>query len=152
MGHFHPILPQILRFTEHHAHCEELQQIFMNDYKLATYFCRTSYAKGGACIYVHKSLKFGSVDIENYCKEKDLEACAAKLTLNSTHICIITIYRAPSGNFTFFINNFDSILRNLYNPALEFIICRDINIDYLKNTDKKTNLKTCYYHIILLVQ
>ena len=81
----------------------------MNDYKLATYFCSTSYAKGGVCIYVHKSLKIESVDIENYCKEKELEACATKLTLNSTHICIITTYRAPSGNFTFFINNLDSI-------------------------------------------
>ena len=135
MGHFHPILPQILCFTEHHAHWEELQQIFMNDYKRATYFCRTSYAKGDVCIYVHKSLKIESEDIENYFKEKDLEACATKLTLNSTHICVITIYRAPSGNLTFFINNLDSILRNLYNPSLEFIICRDINIDYLKNTD-----------------
>ena len=74
----------------------------MNDYKLAIYFCRTSYAKGGVCIYVHKSLKIGSVDIENYCRGKDLEACATKLTLNSTHICIITIYRALSGNFIFF--------------------------------------------------
>jgi len=102
MGHLHPILPQILCFTEHHAHWEELQQIFMSDYKLATYFCRTSYAKGRVCIYVHKSLKIESEDIGKYCKEKDLEACATKLTLNSTHICIITIYRSPSGNFTFF--------------------------------------------------
>ena len=78
------------------------KQIFMNDYKLATYFCRTSYAKEGVCMYVHKSLNIESVDIENYCNEKDLEACATKLTLNSTHICIITIYRAPSGNFSFF--------------------------------------------------
>ena len=102
MGHLHPILPEILCFTEHHAHWEELQQIFVNDYKLATYFCRTSYAKGGACMYVHKSIKNESVDIENYCKEKHLEACATKLTPNFTHICIITIYRALSGNFIFF--------------------------------------------------
>jgi exonuclease III len=111
----------------------------MYKYKMAAYFCRTSYAKGGVCMYVHKSLKIESVDIESYCKEKDLEACAIKLNLNSTHICIITTYRAPSGNFNFFINNLDSVLRNLYNPALELIICGDINIDYLKNTDKKTN-------------
>ena len=89
----------------------------------------------GVCMYVHKNLKIRSVDIENYCKEKYLEACAIKLNLNSTHICIITTYTAPSGNFKFFINNLDSILRSLYNPALELIICGDINIDCLKNTD-----------------
>jgi hypothetical protein len=85
-------------------------------------------------------LEIESIDIENYYKEKDLEACAINLNPNSTHICIITTYRAPSGNFNFFINKLDSILRNLYNPALEFIICCDINIDYLKNTNKKYQL------------
>jgi hypothetical protein len=73
-------------------------------------------------IYVHKSLKIESVGIESYCKEKDLEACAIKLNINSTHICIITTYSAPSGNFNLFINNLESILRNLYNPALELIM------------------------------
>jgi exonuclease III len=141
IGHLYPILPLMLCFTEHHAHWEELQQIFMYEYKLAAYFCRTSYAKGGVCMYVHKSLKIESVDIENYCTEKDFEACAIKLNLNSTHICTITTCRAPSGNFNLFINNMDSILRNLYNPALELIICGDINIDYLKNTDKKNQLE-----------
>jgi exonuclease III len=83
-------------------------------------------------------LKFESINIEKYVKEKDLEACAVKLKLNSTHICIITIYRAPSGNFDFFINKLEKILNHLYNPSLELIICGDINIDYLKNTEKKT--------------
>jgi exonuclease III len=137
IGHLHPVLPQILCLTDHHVNWEELQQISINDNKLAAYFCRTSYAKGGVCTYVHKSLKVVTIDIENHCKEKDLEVCAIKLNLNSTRICIITTYRAPSGNFNFFINKLDTILRNLYNPALEFIICGDINIDYLKNTDKK---------------
>jgi len=136
IDHLHPILPLILCFTEHHGHLEELKQFFMYEHNLAAYFCRTTYAKRGVCKYVHKTLKIKSVDIENYCKEKDLEACAIKLNLNFSHICIITIYRVPSGNFDFFINNLDLILRNLYNPALEIIICGDINIDYLKNTDK----------------
>ena len=118
---------------------EERQQIALNDYNLATCFCRTSYAKGGACIYVHKSLNFESVDIGNYCKGKDLEACAIRLNLNSTQICIISTYRAPTGNFTFFTNNLDLILHTLYKPASKLIICGDINIDYLKNTGKKIN-------------
>ena len=119
-------------------HREELQQVFMNEYKLVANFCRTAYAKGGVCMCVHKCLETISIDIENYCKEKDFEACAIKLNLNSTHTCIIT-YRAPFGNFNFFINKLDTILSKLYSPALDFIICGDINIDYLKNTEEKTN-------------
>ena len=83
-------------------------------------------------MYVHTNLEAESVDIESYCKEKDLEACVIKLTFISIHICIIAIYRAPSGNFNFFINNLDSILRKLYYPVVDFIICCDINIDYHK--------------------
>jgi exonuclease III len=137
IGHFHPDFPQILCFTEHHMKREELQQLYINEYILAAYFCRTSYAKGGVCMYIHKSLESESINIEKYVKEKDLEACAIKLKLNSTYICVITIYRSPSGNFNFFINKLEEILNHLYNPALELIICGDINIDYLKNTNKK---------------
>jgi hypothetical protein len=90
---------------------EELQQTSVNDYKLAAYFCRTLYVKGGVCTYVHKSLKVETIDIVNHCKEKDLEVCAIKLNLNFTHICIITIYRVPSGYFNLFINTLDTILR-----------------------------------------
>lgn len=139
IGHIHPVLPQLLCFSEHHMCREELQQVFINEYRLAAKFCRTLYAKGGVCMYVHKCLEIVSIDIENYCKEKDFEACAIKLNLNSTHICIITTYRAPSGDFNLFMNRLDAILRKLYNPSLDFIICGDINIDYLKNTEKKTN-------------
>jgi len=102
ISHLQQILPLILCLTEHHAHREEPQQIFMDEYKLAAYFCRMLYAKGGVCMYVHKSLEAVSVDIESYCKEKDLESCAIKLNFISIHICTIAIYRASSGNFNFF--------------------------------------------------
>ena len=90
---------------------------------------------------MHKSLKYEGVDIRNYCKEKDLEACAIKLNLNSTHICILSIYRPPSGNFNFFTNNLDLILNKLHNPTSKLIICGDINIDYLQNTGKKNSIR-----------
>ena len=140
LSHIYPDLPQLLCFTEHHMRLEELQQVSMNEYKLAANFCRTAYATGGVCMYVHKCLEFVNINIENCCKEKDFEACAIKLNLNSTHIYIITTYRAPSRNFDSFINKLDTILRKLYNATLDFIICGDINIDYLKNTEKKNQL------------
>jgi hypothetical protein len=119
---------------------EELLQTFIEDYNLGSYFCRKSHAKGGVCTYVHKSPNFENIDLEMYCIEKDFEVCALKLNLNLTQTCIITIYRAPSGNFNLFINELGLILRKLYNPTLEYIICGDINIDYLTNSwGKKSN-------------
>jgi len=112
---------------------EELQQTFIDDYTLGASFCRTPYAKGGVCSYMHKSLNFENIDLETYCIEKDFEVCALKLNLNFIQACIITIYRAPTGNFNLFVNELDMLLRKLYIPALAYIICGDINIDFLTN-------------------
>jgi len=67
---------------------------------------------------VHKSLNFENIDLETYCIEKDFEVCALKFNLNSIQACIITTYRAPSGNFNSFMNELDTILRKLYIPTL----------------------------------
>jgi hypothetical protein len=82
-------------------------------------------------IIVHKSLKFISTDLENHSNEKDFEAFALKLYLNSKCACIITIYQTAMGNFNIFITNLDRILRKLFNSMLEYIICSDINIAIL---------------------
>jgi hypothetical protein len=35
--------------------------------------------KGGVSIFVHKNLKFTKINLEYYCKDHNLEACALKL-------------------------------------------------------------------------
>jgi hypothetical protein len=94
------------------------------------------YEKGGACIYLHTSLNFVKIDLNKYCKDKDFEVCAVKLNLSSNRLCIITIYRAPTGNLT----KLDIILRNLYTSTKDYIICGDFNINYLPDSEKKSKL------------
>ena len=55
--------------------------------------------------------------------------------------CIIAIYRALTGNFVLFISKLDTILRKLYTVTTEYIICGDINIDYLVDSDRKSRLE-----------
>jgi endonuclease/exonuclease/phosphatase family metal-dependent hydrolase len=50
------------------------------------------------------------------------------------------MYRSPSGNFYQFLKLFDTMLMSLYQPKTEFIICGDINIDYLSDSSKKRQL------------
>jgi endonuclease/exonuclease/phosphatase family metal-dependent hydrolase len=47
------------------------------------------------------------------------------------------MYRSPSGNFYQFLKLSDAMLMSLYQPKTEFIICGDINIDYLLDSSKK---------------
>ena len=109
LSHLHLASPHILCFTEHHMNLLEIQQLNIDSYKLGANYCRTLYEKGGVCIYLHTSLKFVNIDLKMYCKEKKFEVCAVKLNLSSNRLFIITIYRAPTGNFDTFIKTRYSI-------------------------------------------
>ena len=53
---------------------------------------------------------------------------------------ILAIYRSPSGNFTNFLKNLDSVLKTWYSNKIIFVICGDININYLENCKKRQQL------------
>ena len=118
----------------------ELQRIFFDNYKLGDSYCRMTYEMGGVCIYVQESLNYVKLNLQRYCQDKNFEVCAIKAHFNAKSVCIIAIYRAPSGNFELFLSKLDTILRKLHTATLEYIICGDINIDYLINNDRKTRL------------
>jgi len=92
------------------------------------------------CIFVHEDLDFFSVSLDKYCKEKDIEVCALRLKITPLQLIILAIYRSPSGNFTNFLKNLDSILNIWYSNKIEIVICGDINIKYLENCKKRQQL------------
>jgi hypothetical protein len=61
---------------------------------------------------------------------------------NSKSAHILAICRAPSGHFDQFISKLDTILRKLYTATTEYIICSDINVDYLVHSDRKGQLES----------
>jgi len=138
LSQLYPTVPHILCLSEHHMNHLELQQTFFDNYKLGVSYCRTLYEKGGVCLFVQESLRYVRIDLEKYCKNKDFEVCAIKIHINMKSACIIAIYRTLSGNFDLFISKLDTILRKLYTLTTEYIICGDINIDYLVDSDSKS--------------
>jgi len=92
------------------------------------------------CIFIHEDLEFFSISLDKYCKEKDIEVCAVKLNITPIQLIILTIYRSPSGNFTNFFKNLDSVLNTCYSNKTVFVICGDININYLENCRKRQQL------------
>jgi exonuclease III len=85
--------------------------------------------------------------------EKQFEVCAVKVKLDSKRLCIITIYRASIGNIDIFITNLDTKLRNLCSPSQVLIICGDININYLNDSEKKRKLDSLLktYNLLSIV-
>jgi hypothetical protein len=107
----HPELLDILCISEHHLKSMQMQLISLEEYNLGSEFCRQSSHKGGVCMNVLKRFSFSVINITKYCKDKDLEACAIKLKLLFMNVCTLTIYRSPSGNFPFFLNGLENILK-----------------------------------------
>jgi len=85
------------------------------------------------CVFVHEDLDFFSISLDKYYKKKHIEICVIRLKITPIQVIMLAIHRSPSGNFINFFKNLDSILNTWYSNNIEFVICGDININYLGN-------------------
>ena len=140
LSHLHPDFPHVLCLTEHHFKYSQLNMVRIENYNLGAYYCRWLCGKGDVAIYVHNGLCFLITDIIKHSEEQDVEICTLKLSFGILNICLLTFYRAPSGNFRHLLLKLDTILQLLYTPTLHIVICGDININYLMEREKKNHL------------
>ena len=75
--------------------------------------------------------------MDRYSNEKDIQICAVKLHILSCTIIIITVYRSPTGNIAYFLNNLGTALNQVYNNTVDIILCGDFNINYLNDNQNK---------------
>jgi hypothetical protein len=94
----YPLIPHLLCISEHHRVYSDLCHTCINHYNLGAQYCRKTLRQGGVCIFVHDSINYTSVNLNCFCKEQDLKACAVKLQILSDNIFILAIYRAPTGD------------------------------------------------------
>jgi hypothetical protein len=127
--------PPILCLSEHHLHYDELASLLIENYSLGAYYCRKSKHKGGVCIFVHNTIKFTSLNVDNYCLGQDFEVYAIHLKSVHDKLGILAIYRSHLGNFNTFLTNFDFILHKFFNLKFDLILYGDIN-PYPANVEK----------------
>jgi len=126
----------------------ESDSIYLMNYNLGDKFCKNSFKNGRVHIFVRESIQFINVSLITFCKEEDLE-----IHLSAYTICTVAIYRSPSRNFQYFLNNFENILNSIYSNSIEIIIRTDININYLNDSTYKQLLHSllafyCLYSIV----
>jgi exonuclease III len=95
---------------------------------------------GGTCIYVQNNLNTVNIMLDNSCYDKDIEACAVSVNIDSLKICILTIYRSPSGNYDIFFIKLELILQKLCRNNAKVFVCGDFNVNYSDNCHKKDKL------------
>jgi hypothetical protein len=116
---------------------QDLLHLTLDGYLLGSSFCRQNLQRGGVCIFLNKDQCFNKTDISHHCKEQDLEIYAVQLETKTSNLITLSLYRAHTGDFHQFQRGLDATLKYLYNPKTEFLICGDINIDYLNENIKK---------------
>jgi exonuclease III len=118
----------------------EIHHFSMPGYNLAANYWRSKYLKGGVCILARKDIKYQTIDIKQYCRDKISEMCVVKLKLQSGKLILGCIYRAPSSNIHQFLDLLDDVLKCLHHSSVEFILCGDINVNYLTENKNKSKL------------
>ena len=138
IGHY----PHIICLTEHHLYDEELESMSLNNYTLGAKFCRKTYKCGGVSIFIKDNLHFSNINIEQYSKEKDIEICALKILTPPCTTIVITVYRSPNGNITYFLDKLEIVMDKLYSNTTNIILCGDFNINYLNNNKNRQTLNS----------
>jgi hypothetical protein len=82
---------------------QELLHLTLSEYKLGSSFSHKHLQRGGVCIFVRKDQNVNKIDILQNCSEKDLEICAAELETGASKLIVLSIYRAPTGDFNQFL-------------------------------------------------
>jgi hypothetical protein len=142
--------PHIFCLTEHHLNKAEITRTSINNYNLGAHYCTKSMKNGGVGIFVNQSLQYAPIDLEEFCIDKIIEVCAIKLYHSTDNICILTVYRAPTGHFLHFLNSLEAILNRIHTRSIEIILCGDINIKYLDYTGSnkpRLNSLLASYHL-----
>ena len=129
--------PHIICLTEHHLKDYEIDITPITKYKLCAKYCSKNLRNGDISIHIHESLKFTNISLQKFCKEQDIEICAVQLKLKEKNVIILCVYRAPSGNFDYFLKTLDNILNSLYSHKTQFIISGGTNTNYLETSNKK---------------
>jgi hypothetical protein len=78
--------------------------------------------------------------LDNFCYDKDIEGCAVSVNIDSLKICILIIYRSPSGNYDIFLIKLELILQKLCRNNAKVFVCGDFNVKYSENCHKKAKL------------
>jgi hypothetical protein len=71
----------VLCISEHHLDKNDIEVLRLPNYNLNAKFCRSTFKKGGVCIFTHETLQCLDLNLNKFCREKDLEICAVELHL-----------------------------------------------------------------------
>lgn len=131
----------ILCLSEHWLKQDEIKNTVIENFKLVTSFSRKNHGRGGVCIFAKNNMDIK----ETTCRdsiEKTFEICMAEMRTSNmkNKICIISLYRTPDSDVKEFVHSLSLLLYRIYNKNDYYIICGDVNINFLDDNNHKNAL------------
>jgi hypothetical protein len=106
---------EILCLNEHWLSPNDIDVLSIDNYTVASSFCRSKYKHGGVAILIHNSLKlWQSLNTVQYCEELHCEI--AGIAFNGCRL--YTIYKPPAGNFDLFIEKLEFLLQSIVGNSI----------------------------------
>ena len=104
--------------------------INLRGYTLCAQYCRTKN-RGGVCVFARTELNLTTVCYKK-CIEKVFEACVSVLNFkNKNNLYVVPLYRTPESCVNEFVKQLGVLIFSLYNNGDHFVICGDVNINFL---------------------
>ena len=106
---------------------------------MSSSYCRKHSKHGGVLIYTKKCWK--SYELQSIKqKSKETEWKMTGIEIANTKYVVVVVYRPPGGNFNEFLDVCAEVCESLHRREKNIVICGDINIDYLSNTNQRNDL------------
>lgn len=134
----------VLCFSETFLKKTDYEFVHLDNYRLASSFCRKDRRRGGTCIFVKSNIEYYELDwFDEIAVAKCFECCGIKIP--SLNLILIVVYRPPIRET---INSFLESLENLLNKlttktrrSMNFLVTGDFNIDALDDTTALRSFK-----------
>nr|CAI5827938.1 unnamed protein product [Callosobruchus analis] len=144
----HPLC-KVLCVTEHWKSEEQLQQIGIQGFKLASSFCREEGHHGGAAVYVEKNVMFQeNRNLNKISVIGEFECAVVEYKIGNRHFVCCAIYRPPSGDRRIFFLKLEELLTHL-NQTKIIIITGDFNIEMFYENNLNSELYSLMYSFSL---
>lgn len=101
-----------------------------DNFNLCSYFVRKNFIRGGVGIWCQTNIQVKSLNLNQFCIEKDIEICGITFTSKTKmkHL-ILACYRSPAGNFQSFCEKIADTLDFTVKTNVNVILAGDFNLD-----------------------
>lgn len=126
----------VLCFTEHWFTEEEINPLFLDNYKIVTCFPRKTMSGGGTMILTKRNIKsIPLLRINKLSLEYQCEVSA--IYIKEIDLIVLCLYRSPAASFATFLDHLHNILETI-DISKNIMVCGDFNVKFnLQENDSR---------------